>query len=187
MNGKKRPTEYAENVDAREQGTYQTGSTRPPKSHGGVVAFLLGLVIFLCGISTSLGLMNIELTQQLNDQTDSDFCSVAFSRTADTETYAVAKCSPLGFTGQAVSQFWQLYNDLPQGVYITYVGNNTEAAAKGVSPGDILLSLDGIQITDMDALTAQLSTHQSGDTVIITIYRSGKHHQYSLTIGATDE
>jgi len=47
-------------------GTYQTGSTRPPKSRGGLVAFLLVLVILLLGAVTILGVMNIKLFRQLN-------------------------------------------------------------------------------------------------------------------------
>ena len=63
MNEKKQNTYEFDN---REQTTYQTGSTQPPKHSSGIIAFLLGLVIFLCGISTALGLMNIQLFRQLS-------------------------------------------------------------------------------------------------------------------------
>lgn len=43
-----------------DQGTYQTGSTQPPRKRGGMVGFLLGLVIFLCGIVSAMGLFNIN-------------------------------------------------------------------------------------------------------------------------------
>ncbi len=45
---------------------YQTGSTRPPKSRGGLIAFLLILVIVLLGAVTILGVMNVKLFRQLN-------------------------------------------------------------------------------------------------------------------------
>ena len=67
MHHKKRTTEEYDQWLDWDQDTYQTGSTRPPKSHGGLIAFLLGLVIFLSGISTVLGLMNIQLFRQLNE------------------------------------------------------------------------------------------------------------------------
>lgn len=44
---------------------YSTGSTRPPKSHGGLIAFLLITVIFLGGIASALGILNIKLFSKL--------------------------------------------------------------------------------------------------------------------------
>ena len=41
----------APDYDPWNQGTYRTGSTRPPKSHGGLLALLLVLVILLSGCS----------------------------------------------------------------------------------------------------------------------------------------
>ncbi len=48
-----------------DHSTYQTGSTHPPKSRGGLIAFLLVLVILLLGAVTILGVMNIKLFRQL--------------------------------------------------------------------------------------------------------------------------
>ena len=44
---------------------YGTGPTEPPKSRGGLLALMLILIIFLCGIITVLGVLNIRLFQQL--------------------------------------------------------------------------------------------------------------------------
>ena len=62
-----------EHFDCREpwdQGTYQTGSTNPPKSHSGLVAVLLIAVIFLAGVTSILGILNIRLFSALSSQTD---------------------------------------------------------------------------------------------------------------------
>ena len=56
----------APDYDPWNQGTYRTGSTRPPKSHGGLIALLLVLVILLSGITTILGVVNIRLFHQVN-------------------------------------------------------------------------------------------------------------------------
>ena len=48
-----------------DDGVYGTGPTEPPKSRGGLVALLLILVIFLCGIVTVLGILNVRLFVQL--------------------------------------------------------------------------------------------------------------------------
>ena len=47
-------------------GTYQTGRIQPPKHYRGVLAFLIGLVILLSGISTALSIMNLKLYWKLN-------------------------------------------------------------------------------------------------------------------------
>ena len=47
---------------------YGTGRTQPRKNHGGLIAFLLILVILLSGIVGILGTMNIKLFAQLKAQ-----------------------------------------------------------------------------------------------------------------------
>lgn len=89
----------------------------------------------------------------------------------------------LGITGEALSSFDQLMYRLPQGIYITEVDPDSAAAAKGISPGDVLISLDGVRVTDSDTLNSQLYSHQAGDTVSVVIYRSGKQYALELTIG----
>ena len=49
---------------------YGTGRTQPRKTHGGLIAFLLILVILLSGIVGILGMMNIRLFNQLNARSD---------------------------------------------------------------------------------------------------------------------
>lgn len=55
-----------------EQDSFRTGSTRPPKRRSGLVAVLLITVILLCSTSGALGLMNIRLFSQLQEQKASD-------------------------------------------------------------------------------------------------------------------
>lgn len=55
-----------------DNGMYSTGNTRPPKSNGGIIALLLVVVIFLTGIASVLGILNIRLFQQLNAQTQQE-------------------------------------------------------------------------------------------------------------------
>ena len=55
-----------------DDSVYGTGRTEPPKSHGGTVALLLILIIFLCGIITVLGILNVRLFQKLNTRRESE-------------------------------------------------------------------------------------------------------------------
>lgn len=58
-------TEY---IPQNEDTTYQTGSSRPHAEHRGLIAILMGLVIFLGGIASILGLMNLHLLQTMRQQ-----------------------------------------------------------------------------------------------------------------------
>ncbi len=53
-----------------DDGTYQTGAAQPGKSQSGLIAGLLSATIFLGGIASALGLMNIRLLRQLSQPTD---------------------------------------------------------------------------------------------------------------------
>ena len=54
--------------DPWDRGLYETGRTRPPKSHGGLIALLLVVVIFLSGVVSVLSILNVRLFAQLNSQ-----------------------------------------------------------------------------------------------------------------------
>ena len=77
---------YGREDDGWDESVWQTGSTQPPKNRGGLVALLLILVIFLCGIVTLLGILNIRLFQKLQVQQEKDL-SISFT-VSETETMA---------------------------------------------------------------------------------------------------
>ena len=77
--------------DPWNQDSYETGSTKPPKSKGGAIALLLIAVIFLGGISSVLGIMNIKLFRQLRENGNSD---MSFFTPADTKGSETATEDP---------------------------------------------------------------------------------------------
>ena len=81
-----------------------------------------------------------------------------------------------------VSAIYQLYYGLPSGVYITYVDPESDAAKKGISPGDILMGFDGSAVTDLTSLQALLYAHQAGDSVPVMIYRGGSRYAITLVL-----
>ena len=78
MKEKKPTTESFDQWETWAQRTYRTGGTQPPKSSGGLIAFLLVVIIFLCGISTALGMMNIRLFHQLTTLSYEETSPVTF-------------------------------------------------------------------------------------------------------------
>ena len=74
------------------QHSYENGSTKPPKSHGGVIAVVICTVIFLCGILSALGLWD-----QNNNPTATHSGDVIFSDINDsTEPATDATSSSTG-------------------------------------------------------------------------------------------
>lgn len=88
----------------------------------------------------------------------------------------------LGIAGEAVDPFYQIYCKYPQGLYITSVIPDSNAAQKGLRPGDILLSLDSQPITSHAQLTQLLFRYQPGDTLTAKIFRAGRLFTLSLTV-----
>ena len=89
----------------------------------------------------------------------------------------------LGMEGEAVSMLHQLYGRLPQGLYITYVDPDSTAGQIGIQKGDVLISLDGVRITNASGYESQLFTYEVGDVVIAIIYRDGFQYEVELTVG----
>ena len=58
---------------------YGTGPTQPPPSRGGLVALMLILIIFLCGIITVLGILNVRMFRQMKLQEKKQELSISFT------------------------------------------------------------------------------------------------------------
>ncbi len=78
MDEKKYNPKYSRDEDSWDQGSWQTGSTEPPKDKGGLMALLLILIIFLCGIITVLGILNVRLFNELQIREDAS-TSISFT------------------------------------------------------------------------------------------------------------
>ena len=89
----------------------------------------------------------------------------------------------LGITGEAVSTFYQLYYRLPQGLYITEVAEGSAAATAGISPGDILISIEGTPITSSSVLKSVLYAYAPGDQIHAIVYHSGRQYNVTLFVG----
>lgn len=64
-------SQFDPNTEPAPDSVYQTGRTQPPRNHGGLLAVLLIAVIFLCGLSSWLGFLNIHLFRRVmgNEET----------------------------------------------------------------------------------------------------------------------
>ena len=84
--------------DPWEPGKYETGRTRPPKSRNGLIAVLLVIVIFLSGLVSFLGLLNVKLFAQLKAMPEQKENSVNFISEAEEVQSTLAALDPTAAT-----------------------------------------------------------------------------------------
>ena len=176
-----------------EQDRYETGSTRPPKDRGGIIAVLLMMVIVLGSISTALGIMNIRLFQMLSDQQagkvylskDENESSACLETEESTQYQDITAC--LGVDGQTVSRFDRRFYHLPQGYLVMEVEEDGFAQQAGVRTGDVIVSIDGKPIQSDADLNAALQELSDGQQVDLQIYRHQLEQQICVTIEVGSE
>jgi len=73
---------------------------------------------------------------------------------------------------------------LVSGAGVVQVDNGSAAAAAGLKAGDIVTAVDGLQVTDSSSLVAAIHGHRPGDTVTLTVERSGNTLTLHATLGS---
>lgn len=74
-----------------------------------------------------------------------------------------------GIYGFDVAEQHQRMYQMPAGVFVYGVLENSPAQKYNINPGSIITAIDGKAIGNMEALTATLQEHQPGDTINVTI------------------
>lgn len=88
----------------------------------------------------------------------------------------------LGISCQDVTESISRMYNMPVGVYITEVSEDSAAEKAGLQSGDIIVAVDGKDVETAEALNAQKNTHTAGDTVEITYIRGGKEKTVDITL-----
>lgn len=153
-----------------DDNTYYTGPTEPPKNRGALVALLLIFIIFLCGIVTVLGVLNIRLFQKLNREEPSQELAISFTTeetTSETQAATTPTASqPSGLAGctmdlQAAPKgvdtvpeggglsLQEIYaKNIPSVVSISCLSSRGTASGTGV-----VLSADGYLVTNYHVIS----------------------------------
>lgn len=91
----------------------------------------------------------------------------------------------LGISAQTItSQYSQLLN-MPEGVYVSSVEQGSAAEECGLQSGDIICSLDGEDIADMETFHDKIVACKPGDKVTIVYYRNNNGNYEKQTATAT--
>jgi len=95
----------------------------------------------------------------------------------------------LGIQGQSVTPQLAAANGLgaQSGVLVTGFGNDASGASPaqraGLQTGDIIVAVNGQQVTDNEDLAGAILTQQPGTRVSLTIVRGGHQQTISVTLG----
>ncbi len=159
---------------------YSTGSTRPKKEHNGLVAFLLICVIFLGGLVSVLGFMNVQLFRRL-DQAERS-ANVSFHQADASPAETAAALTPAstelgGMTLLEVSNQYRNLYQLPQGLYVSYVSPGSQADRLGVAAGDLLVAVNGGRVSSLQELQPLTQWAE------LTFYRAGQENTYPFSLG----
>lgn len=94
----------------------------------------------------------------------------------------------LGIGGTDVTSDISKTYDMPMGVYINTIYDNSPAGAAGLSKGNIITKFDGQTISSMSELKTLLTYYKSGETVKVTAMVQGangyEEKEFDLTLAS---
>ena len=162
-------------------GTYETGVTQPGKSYRGIIAALLTVVIFLSGVVTALGLVNVHLFRKLQAEDNTPVAPVAFEAPEEgISPYArmdVGTNVPeLGIWYVMVSGICNQYYEIPMGLMVTSENH------KDIRSGDVLRAIKGQPIETEQALQEVLAACDTGEQVELTFYRPSEKKELKVIL-----
>lgn len=88
----------------------------------------------------------------------------------------------IGITGSNLSESTANRYNLPVGVYVEDIAENSGASNSDLRKGDVITAIDGQNITTMQELNDVKNKKEIGDTIKLTIYRSGKYIDVEITL-----
>ena len=93
----------------------------------------------------------------------------------------------IGITVGAIPQEALENYELPEGLYISAVAENSDAAAQGIREGDILTAIDGQSVSSTEEVAAIRDTRSVGDSLRFTIWREGETFEVDVLLMDTND
>ena len=97
---------------------------------------------------------------------------------------AVQNRAYMGIYGASISSTDADNFGLPMGVLVSSVQNGSCAETAGLQRRDIITGINGTTVSSMEDLSRELKKFRGGDTATLTVYRSGKTLELSITFDA---
>lgn len=179
------------NILRREQGTLgiesfiQTDAAVNPGNSGGALVNTSGELV---GINTAIA-------SQTGSYTGYSFAvpvSIVKKVVADLMEYGKVQRGVLGVSIRDVNS--ELVKEMElgttQGAYVVEVLEESGAEDAGIKKGDVIVSVNGEEVTKVSELQEKISRYRPGDKVNVTAIRDGKKKEFNVTLrniyGSTD-
>jgi serine protease Do len=91
----------------------------------------------------------------------------------------------LGIKGTDVSSELSQYYNLPEGIYVGEVTEDSPAGKAGLQKGDIIVKFNGNDTTTMEGLQEKLARCKAGDTVEVVVERADNGTYKKVTLKVT--
>ena len=88
----------------------------------------------------------------------------------------------IGIQGETLDLRSQVFFHMPSGVVITAIDPDSDAAAAGLEPDDVIVRLGDTAITSLEDLVGAKNDLSAGDEVTLTIYRGGWYYEVNVTL-----
>ena len=94
----------------------------------------------------------------------------------------------IGITGSDINSAIVRYYNLPvdKGVMVVSVAEGSGAANAGITTGDVIVAVDGKEISSMQELTAAKSGKKVGDTMILSLARADGNEDVEIILTAEE-
>lgn len=92
----------------------------------------------------------------------------------------------IGISGINVDETTAKRNNLPEGVYVAQVLSNSPASKAGIKKGDVIIGIDGKDITNMEELNEIKNTKNVGDKITLKIHRQSQDIEVKVTLESDD-
>ena len=76
---------------------------------------------------------------------------------------------------------------LPDGAYVESVTENSSGALAGLRAGDVITAVNGVGIAGVEDLSGELKNYRASDTATLTVYRSGRTLELTISFDAKPE
>ena len=175
--------------ETQENNVYQTGNTQPPKNRQGLIAVLLVLVIFLGSLVCCLSLLNVHLFHKLEDTRAEPEDSINFIQNTTPCRNALAELGDgrelqhLGLVVQELSSVYRQYQNLPEGLFIVEVCEDSPAYHAEILIGDILIAVNGITVDENWLNQGCMVASTPDQPMLLTLLRDNEPFTISLDMG----
>lgn len=165
---------YVERLDD----VIQTDAAINPGNSGGPLVSSAGQVIGI-NVAVASGAQNIGFSIPIN------IVKQALEQFRVTGKFPAKPL--LGVEYQMVSQQAAVLNNVPQGAYVVRVVAATPAESAGIKVDDIIVKMDGTELSDKNPLADVLSKKKPGDKVDLEIWRDGETLKLSVTLSESTQ